>query len=79
MPKIMISLRHPGRCSVCKRRKEVVTFGNIKTKKVAYVCEECSLKLEMKSSVFVKKYGKKDTEPFKTGIRIIPGTKKNRG
>lgn len=73
--KIMISLKHPGRCSVCKQKKEVVTFGNTKTRKVAYICEDCSKKLDMKTSTFVKKYGKKDEEPFKPGIRILPSKK----
>jgi len=73
--KIMISLRHPGRCSVCGKNVEVVTLGNTKTRKVAYVCEECSKKLKMKTSTFVKKYGKKDDEPFKPGIRVLPGSK----
>ena len=74
--KIMISLKHPGKCSVCGKNIEVVTFGNTKTRKVANVCEECSKKLEMKTSTFVKKYGKKDEEPFKPGIRVLPGKKK---
>jgi uncharacterized protein YlaI len=73
--KIMISLRHPGKCSVCGKEIEVVTFGNTKTRKVAYVCEECSKKLDMKSSTFVEKYGKKNEEPFKPGIRFLPGNK----
>lgn len=73
--KIMISLRHPGKCSVCGKNIEVVTFGDMKTRKVAYVCEECSKKLNMKTSTFVKKYGKKDEEPFKPGIRFLPGEK----
>ncbi len=73
--KIMISLRHPGKCSVCGKNKEVVTFGNTKTREVAYICEECSKKLEIKTSTFVKKYGKKDEEPFKPGIRFLPGKK----
>jgi len=73
--KIMISLRHPGKCSVCGRNIEVVTLGNTKTRKVAYVCEECSKKSKMKTSTFVKKYGKRDEEPFKAGIRILPGGK----
>jgi transcription elongation factor Elf1 len=72
---IMISLRHPGRCSVCGKEIEVITLGNVKTKKVAYVCEDCSKKLKMKTSKFVENYGKEDDEPFKPGIRILPGTK----
>ena len=76
--KIMISLRHPGKCSVCRKKIEVVTLGNTKTRKVAYVCEVCSKKLKMKTSTFVKKYGKKDEEPFKPGIRFLPGLKKKR-
>ena len=71
--RIMISLRHPGKCSVCEKNIEVVTLGDTKTRKVAYVCEECSKKLEMKTSMFVKKYGKKDEEPFKPGIRFLSG------
>jgi len=74
--KIMISLKHPGKCSICKRDTEVVTFGNTKTRKVAYICEECSKKLDMKTSTFVEKYGERDEEPFKPGIRLLPGTKK---
>jgi transposase-like protein len=73
--KIMISLKHPGKCSICKRNIEVVTFGNTKTRKVAYICEECSKKLNMKTSTFVEKYGEKDEEPFKPGIRFLPGEK----
>lgn len=73
--KIMISLKHPGKCSVCKKKRVVVTFGDTKTRKVAYVCEECSKKINMKTSTFVKKYGKKDEEPFKPGIRLLPGKK----
>lgn len=75
--KIMISLRHPGKCSVCKKNVEVVTLGDTKTREVAYVCEECSKKLKMKTPIFVKKYGKKDEEPFKAGIRFLPGRKNN--
>ena len=74
--KIMISLRHPGKCSVCGKNIEVVTLGNTKTRKVAYLCEKCSKALKMKTSTFVKKYGKKDEEPFKPGIRVLPGIKK---
>jgi len=77
--KIMISLRHPGKCSVCGKNIEVVTFGNTKTRKVAFVCEACSKKLKMKTSTFVKKYGKKDEEPFKAGIRVLPGGKRKKG
>ena len=39
--------------------------------------EECSKKLKMKTSTFVKKYGKKDEEPFKAGIRFLPGGENN--
>ena len=74
--KIMISLRHPGKCSVCGKNLEVVTLGNTKTRKVAYVCEECSKKLRMKTSTFVEKYGKKDEEPFEPGIRFLSGKNK---
>ena len=74
--KIMISLKHLGKCSVCQQEKKVVTFGNTKTRKVADICEGCSKKLDMKTSKFVEKYGKKDEEPFKPGIRILPGNKK---
>ena len=77
--KIMISLRHPGKCSVCGKNIEVVTLGNTRTSKVAYVCEECSKKLKMKTSTFVKKYGKKDEEPFKPGIRFLPGGNEIKG
>ncbi len=73
--KIMISLKHPGKCSVCGKNTEIVTFGDTKSRKVAFVCEECSKKLDMKTSTFVKKYGKKDEEPFKPGIRLLPGNR----
>lgn len=77
--KIMISLKHPGRCSICHEEKGVVTFGNTKTRKVAYVCEECSKKSDIKASEFLKKYGKKKEEPFKKGVRILPGKKRVSG
>ena len=79
MEKIMISLRHPGKCSVCRQKKEVVSFGNTKTRKVAFVCEECSEKLNIKTREFVDKYGEINEEPFKTGIEIISNIKKTCG
>ena len=71
----MISLKHLGKCSVCQKEKEVVTFGDTKTRKVAYVCEDCSKKLDLKTGEFVEKFGEKNEEPFKTGIKILPSKK----
>ena len=75
MEKIMMSLKHLGKCSVCHQEKEVVTFGNTKTRKVAFVCKGCSEKLDMKTKKFVEKYGEKNEEPFEMGIKILSNTK----
>jgi len=71
MEKIMMSLKHLGKCSVCHKEKEVVTFGNTKTRKVAYVCKDCSEKLDMKIKKFVEEYGEKNEEPFRMRMEII--------
>jgi len=76
MEKIMMSLKHLGKCSVCHQEKEVVTFGNIKTRKVAFVCRDCSEKLDMKTRKFVKKYGVKNEEPFGMKMKIISNKEK---
>jgi len=79
MEKIMMSLKHLGKCSVCHQEKEVVTFGNTKTRKVAYVCKDCSKKLDMKIKKFVKKYGEKNEEPFGMRMEIILNKEKTCG
>lgn len=70
---ILMSMKHPGICSVCGKDAIVVTFGDDKTRKVAYICEACSKKLKMKTDGFVKKYGKKNEEPFEMPVKIIKG------
>ena len=76
MEKIMMSMKHLGKCSVCHEEKEVVTFGNTKTRKVAFVCKDCSEKLNIKTIEFVDKYGKTNEEPFGMKIEIISNEKK---
>jgi len=76
MEKIMMSLKHPGKCSVCHQEKEVVTFGNTKSRKVAFVCKDCSEKLNIKIREFVDKYGKINEEPFEMRMEIISNKKK---
>jgi len=75
----MISLQHEGVCSVCKKKKIVVSIGNPNTKIVMFVCKSCSIKLGKEREeidYFINKYGIVDEEPFKgSSIRIYSGKK----
>jgi len=69
--KIKLSATFEGKCSICKKEATVFTAGDEDTKKTVTVCKECSEKLgNMKTSEVIKKFGKKDKNAFKEGIKV---------
>jgi len=68
MSEIWFSLKHEGTCSICEKKKAVISFGDKETEKVAHLCGECSDDLGKKGitspSDFVNEHGVKDKEPF---------------
>jgi len=74
--KIKFSATFEGKCSICgKKNVKVFTAGDEDTHKAVTVCEECANKLGTESvEQVIEKYGKKDEEPFKEGLKVEKGT-----
>ena len=69
--KIKLSATFEGTCSICKKNSLVFTAGDEDTKKAVTICKECADGLgEMKLDEAIEKFGKKDNESFKKGIRF---------
>ncbi len=76
--KIKLSATFLGKCNICKEEKIVFTAGDEDSKKVVTVCEDCAKKLgSMEVSEVIEKYGHKDEEVFRKGIRIIHSSGKD--
>jgi len=73
--KIKLSATFEGKCSICGKNTVVFTAGDEDTHKAVTVCKECADKLGTESvEQVIEKYGKKDEEPFKEGIKVEKGT-----
>lgn len=67
---IKFSAKYKGKCDVCRRNATVFTIGDEETKSAAAICQKCVLKGDITDPAeFVRKYGKKDEEPFKPAMR----------
>jgi ribosome-binding protein aMBF1 (putative translation factor) len=73
---VKISATFLGKCSICGRETKVFTAGDEDTKKVVNVCEECAKKLgKTKTSEVVEKFGEKNEEVFKEGVKVVNNKK----
>ena len=69
--KIKISATFEGKCSICKKNGIVFTAGDEDTHKTVTVCKKCADNLGTESvENVIEKYGKKDDESFKEGVKI---------
>lgn len=69
--KIKLSATFEGECSICKKKGIVFTAGDEDTHRTVTVCKECADKLGTKSTEdVIEKYGKKDDDAFKEGIKV---------
>ena len=70
--KIKISGTFEGKCAICKKESIVFTAGDEDTHKAASICKDCANELGTTStSNVIEKYGKKDDNAFKEGIKFI--------
>lgn len=69
--KIKISATFEGKCDLCGKEGKVFSIGDVDTKKVLTICENCVKKIgEMQASNAIEQYGHKDEKPFEKGIRF---------
>ncbi len=69
--KIKLSATFEGKCSICGKETIVFTAGDEDTHKTVTVCKECADRLGTESvEQVIEKYGKKDDESFKEGIKV---------
>ena len=69
--KIKLSATYEGKCTICKKKSIVFTAGDEETHRVVTVCKNCADRLSGKTmEEIIEKYGKKDDEPFKEGLKV---------
>lgn len=59
-----------GKCDICKKKGDVITVGDSDSRMTVTICRACGNKMENEmSSDLIEKFGKKDDEFFKPGVR----------